>query len=176
MVTPPSPALESKLLVKDKRKWAFDHPQLSALPRTQGEDLLWTERSQFTLRPLDCEMVQMILWKQCHLYHFSAERHLLWVAGGRCMCMPAHTGAMHAPLRSMLQCLHTQAPCMHLYDQCCNKHPCTWALRWRLSFLWNRFSGVGLLGQRAYVFLISMDFSWLISKKVVIIYIFTSKD
>ena len=39
MVTPPSPALESKLLVKDKRKWAFDHPQLSALPRTRGEDL-----------------------------------------------------------------------------------------------------------------------------------------
>lgn len=159
MVTPPSPALESKLLVKDKRKWAFDHPQLSALPRTQGEDLLWTERSQFTLRPLDCEMVQMILWKQCHLYHFSAERHLLWVAGG-----------------GVRVCPHTQAPCMHLYDQCCNKHPCTWALRWRLPFLWNRFSGVGLLGQRAYVFLISMDFSWLISKKVVIIYIFTSKD
>ena len=95
--------------------------------------------------------------KHYHLYHFSAERHLLQGAG---VCV----------------CPHTQAPCMHLSDQCCNKHPCTWALRWRLSFLWNRFPGVGLLGQRAYVFLISMDFSWLISKKVVIIYIFTSND
>lgn len=144
MVTGPSPALESKLLVKDERKRAFSHPQLSTLPRTGGEDLLWTERSQFTLRPLDCEpwgkalsFIPLLCWKA-------------FASGGGCMCMSAHTGTMHAPS--------------------------TWALRWRLSFLWNRFPGVGLLGQRAYVFLISMDFSWLISKKAVIIYIFTSND
>ena len=136
MVTPPSPALESKLLVKDKRKWAFDHPQLSALPRTRGEDLfqsiVYPEASGLrTLR------------ESTIIYTTSLLRGICFGLAGGGVCV----------------CPHTQAPCVHLYDQCCNKHPCTWALRWRLSFLWNRFSGVGLLGQRGYVFLISMDFS-----------------
>ena len=156
MVTPPSPALESMLLVKDRRKWASKHPQLSTLPQTRGGDLLWTEK--ITVYP--GASGPWALRESTVIYTISLLRGICFVPRV-CVCVCLHTHRHRACTATIKAAI---------------KHPCTWALRWRLSFLWNRFPGVGLLGQRAYVFLILMDFSRLISKKAVIIYVSTSND
>lgn len=156
MITPPNPALESMLLATRTSHRASNHPQLPACPVLQMETSCGLERLQFTPG----------LWtvspkaEHQHLYHFRAEKHLLVSGLYVCVCV----------------CLHTHTSRVPLYDQCCNKHPCTQAFGQMPLFLWNRFPGVGLLGQRAYVFLILMDFFRLISKMAVIIYISTSND
>lgn len=83
--------------------------------------------------------------------------------------------------RCVPMCVHVYThtghnACLHLHNQCCNKHPDTGVLWRMLLFLGNIFPGVQLLGQKPYVFLIWMDFSRLISKKITIIYTSTSND
>lgn len=143
------------LLAQARRKRASYHPWLcpphSQTTRSRGEDLLWTGKS--LPQPSG-------LWasrESTAIYTISLLRGTGFVF---CVCACV--------------CMHACTPWMHLCNQCCNNHPCIWTLRWILLFLWNRFPGVGSLGQRIYVFLILMDFSRLICKKAVIIYISTS--
>lgn len=107
MITPPNPALESMLLATRTSHRASNHPQLPACPVLQMETSCGLERLQFTPG----------LWtvspkaEHQHLYHFRAEKHLLVSGLYVCVCV----------------CLHTHTSRVPLYDQCCNKHPCTQA-------------------------------------------------
>lgn len=77
----------------------FNHPHH---PRLKVQTYCWLKRSQFT----------------SGLWAVSPKRKF-WhtVSRLRGICFVSRV------------CVCRWAPGMHLYDQCCNKHPCTWALK-----------------------------------------------
>lgn len=146
VIIPPNPALESTLL---------------ATVRSHGASTAARWRP-----PGDCE--DRSLPQASGLWALGETPTIYTTSLLRGICFVSRLG--------VYVCVCTFASWAPLYDQCCHKHPCIRAFRWMPLFPRNRFPGVGLLGQRAYVFLILMDFSRLISKMAVIIYISTSKD